>query len=272
MYSYITFPGGRSKALTMSYDDGRSQDRRLVQIFNKFGIKGTFHLNSGWMEEELKSIRYDAVELYKGHEIATHSLTHPTLTRLSDTDIINQILEDRRNLEKMTGKIVRGHSYPNGAYNDNVKKLLKSLGIAYARTASSTNDLELPQDLMEWHPTCHHSAQNLMEIAKMFSEFNKPQYLKLLYVWGHSYEFERDNNWNVIESFCEYISGHEDIWYATNIEIADYIQAARGLVYSVDGTVIYNPYATDVWVQKLSDNSPKMGEVIKIPGGDSVRI
>ena len=43
---YICFPGGKHKVLTMSYDDGKIDDYRLVSIFNKNGIKGTFHLNS----------------------------------------------------------------------------------------------------------------------------------------------------------------------------------------------------------------------------------
>lgn len=270
MFSYITFPDGKSKALTMSYDDGRRWDRQLVEIFNRYGIRGTFHLNSGWMDEELIEMRASAAELYAGHEVATHSLTHPTLTRLTDTDIVMQIMEDRKNLEKLTGRIVRGHSYPNGAYDERVKRILKDLGIAYARTTKSTNDFELPEDFLEWHPTCHHSAPNLMEKAREFAEYKKPQYLKLFYVWGHSYEFDRDDNWSVIESFCEYMSGRDDIWYATNIEIADYMKAARGLIYSADGTHIYNPYATDVWIMKLSDSSPEMGSAVKISGGESV--
>ena len=98
MFSYISFPEGRSKVLTMSYDDGRVQDKRLVDIFNKYGIKGTFHLNSGWMDEDLIKMRSEAVKLYEGHEIATHSLTHPTLTRLSDTALVTQILEKNGSL------------------------------------------------------------------------------------------------------------------------------------------------------------------------------
>ena len=272
MFSYITFPEGRSKALTMSYDDGREQDKRLVELFNKFGIKGTFHLNSGWMDEDLVKMRSEAVKLYEGHEIATHSLTHPTLTRLSDTALVTEILEDRKNLEKLTGRIIRGHSYPNGAYNENVKQILKSLGIVYARAVSSTNDFEMPEDFMEWHPTCHHSAPDLMEKAKWFVEFNKAQYLKLFYVWGHSYEFDRDDSWGVIEEFCEYMSEHDDIWYATNIEIVDYMNAARGLIWSADGSHVYNPYAIDVWIRRVSDTGPEMEEVIRIPGGKGISL
>ena len=44
---YTCFPGGKHKVLTMSYDDGRLEDRRLVELFNRYGIRGTFNLNGG---------------------------------------------------------------------------------------------------------------------------------------------------------------------------------------------------------------------------------
>lgn len=43
----IMFPDGKKKALTLSYDDGVEQDRRLVEILNRYGIKATFNINSG---------------------------------------------------------------------------------------------------------------------------------------------------------------------------------------------------------------------------------
>ena len=62
----------------MSYDDGKLEDRRLVSIFNKYGIKGTFHLNSGLeMDTRIPTSEYQ--ELYKGHEVSCHTLTHPTI-------------------------------------------------------------------------------------------------------------------------------------------------------------------------------------------------
>ena len=272
MKTYVTFPDGKTKALTMSYDDGREQDRRLVALFNRFGIKGTFHLNSGWQDPELVKMRAEAPQLYSGHEIATHSLTHPTLTRLSREALAFEILEDRKNLEKMTGRIIRGHSYPNGAYNGDVKRILKDLGIAYARAVSPSNDFELPDDLMEWHPTCHHGVPDLMERAKSFADMNIPQALKLFYVWGHSYEFDRDDNWEVIEEFCRFMGEREDIWYATNLEIADYLECIRGLKFSADGIMVYNPAFQSVWLQVLSEDSPKMGRILEIPGGRQMRL
>ena len=43
----MRFPGGRMKAFTMSYDDGVEQDRKLIGIMRKNGVKVTFNLSSG---------------------------------------------------------------------------------------------------------------------------------------------------------------------------------------------------------------------------------
>ena len=45
----MRFPEGRLKAVTFSYDDGVRQDERLIEIFDKYGVKGTFNINSGIM-------------------------------------------------------------------------------------------------------------------------------------------------------------------------------------------------------------------------------
>lgn len=264
MKIYVCFPGGKAKALTMSYDDGQPQDERLLSIFNKNGIKGTFNLNYGLMGLDKVPPRIPAErfkELYEGHEIATHTLTHPNIARCPLTYVAEEILEDRKGLEKLSGTIIRGHAYPYGSYSDEIKQLFRQLGIAYARVVETTGGYELPIDFMEWKATCHHDDPTLMEKARFFAEFQKPQYLKLMYVWGHSYEFDRNDNWEVIEEFCEYMGGREDIWYATNIEIVDYMNAAGNLRYSAAHDAVYNPNALSVWLL-LEDR-----KAVEIPGG-----
>ena len=70
----------------------------------------------------------------------------------------------------------------------------------------------------------------------------------MFYLWGHSYEFDDNDNWDIIETFCKKIGGREDIWYATNIEIYDYVQAYESLVYSASADLVYNPSAVPVWI------------------------
>ena len=129
MKVYTCFPEGKTKALTMSYDDGRLQDERLVDIFNRNGIKGTFNLNYGLMGRDGNRIARERVrELYQGHEVATHCLTHPTIARCPLVEAAYEILEDRKGLEGLTGGLVRGHAYPNGSYSPEIRALFRQLG------------------------------------------------------------------------------------------------------------------------------------------------
>ncbi|URZ04887.1 polysaccharide deacetylase family protein [Clostridium felsineum] len=256
------FPDGKFKVLTMSYDDGKLPDRKLVSIFNKYGIKGTFHINSGLIGDENR-LKCDEIKtLYIGHEVSSHTLTHPTIARCPMEQVTKEILMDRENLEEIVGYPVRGLSYPNGSYNDSIKKLLKPLGIEYSRIVGNSDSFDLPSDFTEWKATCHHN-HNLMEHAKEFVSLYKKQYLYMMYVWGHSYEFERDNNWELIEGFCSYVSDKNDIWYATNIEIVDYINVLDNLKFSAKGNLVYNPSAKSAWIS-VND------KIMEIKGGTQV--
>jgi len=134
----------------------------------------------------------------------------------------------------------------------------------YSRTTKSTNDFKLPENFLAWHPTCHHK-HNLMENLEAFYAPSRYNRLKLFYVWGHSYEFNNDNNWGLIEEFSKKAGGREDTWYATNIEIVDYVNAIRALRVSADRTMVYNPSAIEVWFTVNGNTvSVKPGETFKL--------
>ena len=260
---YICFPGGKHKVLTMSYDDGRVEDRRLVEIFNTYGIRGTFHLNSGiGGEDRVPMSEYR--ELYKGHEISCHTSTHPTIARCPLELVAAQVLEDRKALEAVAGYPVRGLSYPNGSYSKEIIGLLPALGIRYSRTVNSTGTFAMPENFLEWNPTCHHN-RNLLELGDQFAALFKTQYLYMMYVWGHSYEFGMQNNFDLIEEFCRRMGGRDDIWYATNIEIVDYMDAAKRMQYAADCSFVHNPSFESVW---LNVN----GDIVEVKGGETLTL
>lgn len=241
------FRDGKPHAITMSYDDGKLSDRKLVELFNRYGIRGTFHLNSGRLGDETYITEKEVQSLYANHEVAGHSINHPYLERLSMENLMWEIQEDRRHLEELTGEFVQGFSYPYGTWNDQVKQALVCAGYHYSRTTQSTGRFDLPEDFMEWHPTCHHK-ENLLEMAELFLERTKKDFTNMLfYVWGHSYEFEKEQNWDLMERFCEMVGGRDDVWYAANGEIYGYLQAVKRLQFSADRTMIYNPSAIEVW-------------------------
>lgn len=270
----VVFPEGKEKAFTASYDDGTIFDRELIRLMNEYGIKGTFNLNSALLGKEGRAVidGYDTdiskvsedeiVDLYCNHEIAAHAYTHMKLTESDFGMVSYEIIEDRKNLERLTNRIIKGFAYPFGTYDDNVVEILKNCGINYARTVESTRSFDIPKDFFRWHPTCHHNDEELMNLAKTFCEenniFGESQ---IFYLWGHSYEFSQKNNWEVIESLFKYLHGYMDkIWMASNGEIADYMKRFNNLEYSVDGKFVYNPSCEPVWIKNN-------GEIKKIDSG-----
>ena len=283
---YKAFPGGKHKVLTMSYDDGKIADRRLVEIFNRYGIRGTFNLNSDIIQEGIRIPWNEWPELYKGHEIAVHTSTHPTIDRCPNTEIISEIFEDRKKLEAIMGYPVRGMAYPNGSSSPRVARIASDLGIKYGRTVNDQfasvhlrnlgaavsegpimvgdeNGFNFPDDYMQWKPTCHHN-HHLIQFGTDFLSLKKTQYLYMMYVWGHSFEFDRDDNWNIMEKFCEMMSTQDDIWYATNIEIVDYMEVFARLQFAADMSFVYNPSATSGWLVVNDKNivEVKAGEIL----------
>ena len=270
--TYMCFPDFKEKAVTFSYDDGVIYDKRLIEIFTENKLKGTFNVNSGFFGTHRRLNREDAVELYtrSGMEVAVHGVKHLSLANVDIAAATNDVIQDRKELESAFGCIIKGMAYANGSYDDCVIEMLKNCGINYSRTAAQSGSLDLPTNWHAWTGTCHHDNPNLMDYAKQLVEYKHADYFwayrpKLLYVWGHSYEFNDKGNWNVIEDFAKFIGGREDIWYATNGEIYDYVTAFDNLEWSVDCSLVKNNSAIDVFINYLGKKCVvKAGQTAKI--------
>lgn len=240
----LAYPEGKAKAMSFSYDGAQVFDRRLVDIFNNFGMKGTFHLNAPNLDRDGYIGSKEAAALYAGHEIACHGMTHAFLTQLSAEQIIREIWEDRRALEDLAGYPVRGLAYAYGASSLRVINVLRELGIEYARTTNSSKRFSVPDDPLRLDPTCHH--RDALELIDAFLNL-APDRLSLFYIWGHSYEFDRQQNWYLIETFCEKTAGKSDIWYTTSIDLVRYLEAARRVVTGAEGTIMQNLSSIPLW-------------------------
>lgn len=273
---------GKTKALTFSYDDGVEQDRQLIEMLNAYGAKATFNLNTGVMGlkgtaesgERIAShnkIKAEEIKgVYEGHEIADHGKYHALLYGTDTLRCTEEIISCRRELEEIIGKIITGYAHPYGAYDENVLYALKSCGVEYARTIEDSHSFQIPKDFLTWHPTCHHDDEKLFDLAEAFlkdvAEFSYPGPAKLFYIWGHSYEFDQNKNWNRMEEFLKMMSGRKDVWYATNIEIVRYVEAYRRLIFTADGKLVYNPSAEKVWLGDMYGT-----KIISVGAGETVK-
>lgn len=226
---------GKLKAVTFSFDDGVTQDKRAIDILNKYNLKATFNLNSsllglkgeldrnGRIASHNKINPQDVKDVYIDHEIAVHTLTHPLLTRESDSAITWQVEEDRKALSNLVGYEVVGMAYPCGGVNndDRVASVIKNTtGVKYARTTVSTHNFDLQDNLFRFNPTVYYcEVDKMFELAKEFISL-KTDSPKIFYIWGHTYEMDAEYiSWENFEKFCELISNKEDIFYGTNTQV-----------------------------------------------------
>lgn len=225
---------GKMKALTFSFDDGGIQDRRFIQLLDKYGLKCTFNLNSGlfgssWSEDyfgrriDRSRVLAEEVEgLYKNHEVAGHTSTHPMLPNLSDEEIIFQVENDRMRLEELCGKPVLGMAYPGGGKNsdERVSRIVREkTKMKYARGILFTGGFDMPTDLYNLQPSV--DVENIKQLFALGEEFLelKPDTPKVYNILGHSYELDRKDIWEHVEEFFALMSGKDDIFYGTYSEI-----------------------------------------------------
>ncbi len=281
---FMRFPNGKSKCVTLSYDDARDSDIRFSQMLNKYGLKCTFNISYDFVNRE-HYLTPDQIREYMlscGHEVAVHGQKHRATGQLRPIEIMHEILDNRIALEQEFGMIIRGFAYPDSGINafanpdysyEKVKAVLADLDLVYGRTISrDNNSFDLPRDWFCWIPTAHHNNGKIFEWIDEFlaidnspNQYGPARSPRLFYLWGHSFEFDSHDNWDRGEEICKRLSGQDDVWYATNIELYDYITAYNSLVFSADNTLVYNPTLKTVWLdidKKLYEI--KSGETVKL--------
>jgi len=249
-----TYPDGKYKALIMSYDDGLDDDIALAQLFDRYGIIGTFHLNSGlldtktiWNEGKPNEIlqtylsKDTLVHVFKNHEIAVHGTYHKALVGLSDKEILEEINVDIENLTILSDRKISSMAYAFGSTNDHVAEVIGTTPLTNARTVKSSYNFDLPKDYYLWNPTCHDSEA--LEYLEAYISLDSPS-LSLFYVWGHSWEL-RDTlrNQNILK-FCNKIGDRDDIWYTGAGNFADYHASLKAL--EIGPQQIVNPEGNGV--------------------------
>ena len=229
------FNQGKMKAITFSFDDGVIQDIRMIELMNKYGLKGTFNLNSMLLfNKRITNVRGkkicvynvdrgDVKSVYEGHEVAVHTLTHPNLTECGTDEIIRQVEQDRLNLSELVGYEVVGMAYPCGGVNndDRVAQIIKdNTGVKYSRTITTTQTFDLPENLYRFNPTAYYTQfDELYRLGERFLEM-KPEKPQVFYIWGHTYDMDIENDyWVKVEEFFKFISNRDDIFYGTNKEV-----------------------------------------------------
>lgn len=248
------YPGGRDKAFSLSYDDGTLQDVRLVGLLNHYGLKGTFNLNSGLMEQEFewthpcgltvkRLSQQQAADLYHGHEIASHTRTHPYMQSLGREELLRELREDKQALERLFHKPVNGFAVPFDYYSDRIEQCVRECGFAYARISEESGTYQPDTDYYRWRAGIFHLDPALMEFVEGFLHTNEE--LALCQIAGHAYDIDAENLWGTLEEiFCR-VSRDASVCSMTTDELIGYLRAMNQAQLSEE--VIRNPSDTRLW-------------------------
>lgn len=245
------YPGGKAKAFNITYDDGVLQDVRFVQLLNRYGLKGTFNLNSQLMWEEFAWTHPNGMEvrrlsrerignLYDGHEIASHTLTHPYMHDLPEWEIMRQLGEDRRNLEAIFGREVKGFAVPFDYYSDLIARSAELCGFEYARMSEFSLSYKPCADWYYWKTGVYHIMPELVSFVEGFLQTTEE--LAVCQIVGHSYDLDAEKLWDTMDSICAAVSRQSDVWACTNLELVRYLKAMA----SFDGI---NRSGMDLWFE-----------------------
>lgn len=250
------YPGGKRKAFNITYDDGVEQDVRFVALLNQYSLKGTFNLNSqlmtdgfSWVHPSGMTVRRlspDAArQLYDGHEIASHTLTHPYMYALSDEELLYQISEDKHRLEALFGREAAGFAVPFDYYDERIARCVEKCGFEYGRISEESHGYSPWERRYDWRAGIFHLSPELDAYVDGF--FQTGEELALCQIVGHSYDLDAENLWDKMEEIFRRVAADENVLPMTHVELVRYLDAMDRLVVCEDH--IYNPTKAELWLR-----------------------
>lgn len=234
------------KYFTIRFDDGVTQDARVMEILRKYGLDCcTFYINTGllganwaWVGQQngrpdVTHLRYTQSELrsgiYDGFDVQSHSLNHLSLKNCTDSEVTYQYVEDARRIKALYGYAPVGTAWAGGdtEYTEHsIDVVYKTTDIRYGICARRNTDMgldkfSLPAYFLTWYPTCSFSDGDSMELLEEFIAA-EPTEDMLMLVWCHSYEMDLYDSWDefdlYIKTIAEAAEKDDSIVLVTNSE------------------------------------------------------
>lgn len=240
--------------ITTSWDDEHKNNLKIVELLNRYNIKGTFYLNG----QDLSAAQIEIIkDINKTQEVGAHTLTHPKLTEIDRNKAAEEVVGSKHYLESIIDDRIKMFAYPYGLFNEPIKNIVKKAGFLGARTTKSLS-ISLPTDFFEMNATIQtypfplrkrdantlHLTRHLLDplihnfsgISRLklplssylnWSTLAKNSFDKVMteggvwHLWGHGADIKRYNLWSDLEYILKYIAGRKDTQYLTNSQVLE---------------------------------------------------
>ena len=217
------------KYFIFSIDDGTVFDKDVLDIFKKYGIKATFNVNSGlfpfiWFNQGIPIERFDLnikKYLYEGHEIASHSLTHPHLTECPGEVIAKEVGEDVLNLDKIFGTTIKTFAFPFSDWDERCINIIKHIhNLKVIRLSDIDTSFRFPKDLYHVKIT----SMEIYDALVKFDDFIIDKEAQLFVFVSHGYDFYMTHSYKQLELLCQKVKKEKDIEIITMSELTKIIK------------------------------------------------
>ncbi len=191
-----------------SFDDGVKEDLILSEMMKKYDIPTIFYfpVHPLVVNEPNGRVSLTPAErkyISRDHEIGSHTMTHPLLTRIPIAEAINQIFNSKIELMHEFGQDINSFCYPRGYANPELEMTVKDAGYTNARGVG-VGYIDKPENPFYTNTTVHVGCDRKEYAGLSWLEYALKMITlcggKSIYsIFGHGWEISRNNSWQKLE-------------------------------------------------------------------------
>jgi peptidoglycan/xylan/chitin deacetylase (PgdA/CDA1 family) len=230
------FQGNKPGAVSISFDDGlpyQEQDTNGVSQLNARGLKGTFFVVTDWISTDWRDswATWQSVAA-QGHEVASHTVTHPRLTTLSDNEVRWELSKSQSDInQNIPGNNAISLSYPNTAENGTIDAIAGEYyvasRVAWAKEGAYLNYYQPFSDEFGSYKTVNFNTVAAMEmdgVSVNNSDFNSRLDRAILnHAWFNLY-FHTISDATAFGNVLDYVQAKQSFWIDTFGNVSRYMK------------------------------------------------
>lgn len=195
-----------------SFDDGSVEDLTLSSIMQKHDIPTIFYFPAYPLKVNEPAGRTSLTseerqKIASKHEIGSHTLTHPLLTRIDKGAAWQEICESRNRLREEFKQPIAAFCYPRGYANPDLEKMVEDAGYKHARGVT-VGYLERSENPFYEQTTVHVGCDRKEYGGRGWYRYaldmiDQAQDNSIYHLWGHGWEVAKDShNFTLLDDLC----------------------------------------------------------------------
>lgn len=129
-FTHAVVGGGQGRVAAVTFDDGiASAIEHGAPVLDELEAPGTMFVTLDTLGVPGRLTEQDVAELVRrGWEVGSHTISHPTLTKIDDTTLRDELVRSKAEIERVTGRACTAVAYPKGRADERVVRAAADAG------------------------------------------------------------------------------------------------------------------------------------------------